>query len=136
MHHASLIKFYQLLEDHLQKIREEDGAEPGDEDDEAAWDAWDVESDSSEEDSDSEPWINVDSDSDNDLDISDSEDERPSKKEGKARAKLPGDDEPMDTKDTQEPVPDRVSTLATTKVGIYAYNETFSDQTITDLDSC
>ena len=42
------------------------------EDDEGAWEGWDVESDSSEESADG--WISVDSDSD-DLEVSDSEDE-------------------------------------------------------------
>ncbi|KAI6019701.1 SDA1-domain-containing protein [Pisolithus orientalis] len=70
-----------LLEDHLKKLREEDtgqaDASEG-EDDEAAWEGWDIETDS-ESDSESEDWINVESDRD-DLELSDSEDETPAKK--------------------------------------------------------
>ena len=66
-------------------MREEDGAASGDEgeDDEAAWEGWDVESDSSEDSS--EGWIDVDSDSDEDIEVSDSEDEDGKKsKKGKS----------------------------------------------------
>ncbi|KAH7927697.1 protein required for actin cytoskeleton organization and cell cycle progression [Leucogyrophana mollusca] len=89
-----------LLEDHLRKLREEtgDGAE---EDSEAAWKDWDVESDS-ESDSDSEGWIEVDTDGDDDIEVSDSEDER----------------EESSSKMTEEQQlnESRVSTLATTKI--------------------
>ncbi|KAK7061025.1 Severe Depolymerization of Actin [Paramarasmius palmivorus] len=63
-----------LLEDHLQKLREEDG-EMNEEDEEAAWNGWDVESDSSEESDESEGWINVESSDEEFIDVSDSEDE-------------------------------------------------------------
>ncbi|KAI6043102.1 SDA1-domain-containing protein [Pisolithus marmoratus] len=70
-----------LLEDHLRKLREEETGkveEPEAEDDEAAWEGWDVETDS-ESDSESEGWIDVESDGD-DLEMSDSEDETLTKK--------------------------------------------------------
>jgi protein SDA1 len=112
-----------LLEDHLQKLRDEEGAAEGallngDEDDAAAWEGWDVESDSSEEDSDSEPWIDVDSGGENNLDISDSEDEEDAKKKKKKKASAINEDEDaeMEQPPAEEPVADRISTLATTKV--------------------
>ncbi|KAJ6500345.1 SDA1-domain-containing protein [Mycena sanguinolenta] len=90
-----------LLEDHLQKLRDEENVVI-DEDDEAAWEGWDADSDSS--DSDSEGWINV-SDDDEHLHISDSEDEdKPKDKEP------PPDAEPAADPST------RISTLATTKI--------------------
>lgn len=61
-----------------------------------------MESDSSE-DSDSEGWMNVDSDGEDNLEISDSEDE-------KEKSTKDGEQEPADQ------APDRISTLATTKV--------------------
>ncbi|KAJ7184110.1 SDA1-domain-containing protein [Mycena filopes] len=90
-----------LLEDHLQKLRDEENVVMN-EDDEAAWDGWDVDSDSSG--SESEGWIDVDDDADN-LHISDSEDEDKEK-----------------PKETVDPAVDaidpatRISTLATTKI--------------------
>ncbi|KAJ7043356.1 SDA1-domain-containing protein [Mycena alexandri] len=89
-----------LLEDHLQKLRDEENVVM-DEDDEAAWDGWDVDSDSS--DSESEGWIDVD-DGNDDLHISDSEDE------DKDKPKEP----PLDA-DAVDPAT-RISTLATTKI--------------------
>jgi hypothetical protein len=64
-----------LLEDHLRKLRKEDGILSDDDrdDDDAAWVGWDAESTSSGESSDG--WIDVHSDGDPELDISDSEDE-------------------------------------------------------------
>ena len=111
----------QLLEDHLKKLREEDGAASGDdnEDDEAAWEGWDVETDSSEESSDG--WISVDSDSDSDLEISDSEDEgdKKAKRKGKGKAKdaeeESDDEEGEEKQETAEEAVKRISTLATTK---------------------
>ena len=106
-------------------MREEDGVASGDEpeDDGAAWEGWDVESDSSDESSDG--WIEVDSDSDEDLEISDSEDED-GKATGKAKAKgkakandgdgLEGNDESAKQEETVEEAAKRISTLATTKV--------------------
>jgi protein SDA1 len=85
-------------------LRDEENVVLGeDEDNEAAWEGWDVESDSSS-DSDSEDWINVDDDDDKDLHISDSEDED--------KPKATPVDAEMDVVDPAT----RISTLATTKV--------------------
>ncbi|KAJ7349373.1 SDA1-domain-containing protein [Mycena albidolilacea] len=92
-----------LLEDHLQKLRDEDNVVM-DEDDEAAWDGWDVDSDSS--DSDSDGWQDVPDDNE-DLHISDSEDE------DKPKAKEPPPD--ADAEPEVDPAT-RISTLATTKI--------------------
>lgn len=70
------------------------------EDDEAGWENWDVETDSSE--SDSEGWMDVSSDGE-DLEVSDSEDE----KETQAKDETDKDTQTHDN---------RTSTLATTKV--------------------
>ncbi|CAK5279508.1 unnamed protein product [Mycena citricolor] len=86
-----------LLEDHLQQLREED-SNVMEEDDEAAWEGWDVDSDSS--DSESEGWINV-SDNEEDLHISDSDDENEKK--------------PVVPLEEFDPA-NRISTLATTKI--------------------
>ncbi|KAF7338568.1 Protein SDA1 [Mycena venus] len=87
-----------LLEDHLQKLRDEENVVM-EEDDETAWNGWDVDSESS--DSDSDGWIDVPDDDDN-LHISDSEDEdKPKEKET--------------APDTEDPTT-RISTLATTKI--------------------
>lgn len=112
-----------LLEDHLRKLREEDGVASDaeeEEDDEGAWEGWDVEEDSSDESEDG--WVNVESDSE-DLEISDSEDEDgTSKKKEKSKAKKKkgeesGDeDEDLDKDEDKEPEAQRVSTLATTKI--------------------
>ncbi|KAJ7490049.1 SDA1-domain-containing protein [Mycena galericulata] len=91
-----------LLEDHLQKLRDEENVVLED-DDEAAWEGWDVDSDSS--DSESEGWIDVDDD-DGDLHISDSEDE------DKDKPKKPPSDTDADMVDPAA----RISTLATTKI--------------------
>ncbi|KAF9070325.1 SDA1-domain-containing protein [Rhodocollybia butyracea] len=71
-----------LLESHFKQLREaEEGSAESDQEDDAGWEGWDVESDS-ESDSDSEDgWQNVSSDSDGDIEISDSEDENGEKKE-------------------------------------------------------
>ena len=108
-------------------MREEDGGASGDEgeDDEGAWEGWDVESDSSEDSS--EGWIDVDSDSDEDIEVSDSEDEdgKKSKKgkgKGKGKGKVESEDEDARSGDddnkeeTAEEAVQRISTLATTKV--------------------
>lgn len=87
----------QLLEDHLEKLKDAN-AEGVAEDDEAAWEGWDVDSDSSSDDE-SEGWLDV-PDDDDDLMISDSDDEA-------EKAPKP----PNATETT-----DRISTLATTKV--------------------
>ncbi|KAI0822667.1 SDA1-domain-containing protein [Trametes gibbosa] len=112
-----------LLEDHLKKLREEDGVVSGEEeeDDAAAWEGWDVESDSDSESSDG--WISVDSDSDNDVEISDSEDEggkRKKKGKGKAKLAMEEDEEDEDMEANKEDIAEdavqRISSLATTKI--------------------
>lgn len=87
----------------MKNLREEEGVELDDEDDEAMWNGWDVESDE-DSDSDEEEWINVDSDDDEDLVVSDSDDEKEEKSERR--------------KPTQadEGATNRISALATTKV--------------------
>lgn len=94
----------QLLEDHFQKLREQDNVVLNEDDDEAAWEGWDVESDSSEDESDG--WLDVPDDGE-DLHISDSEDE--ADKVAKS-ADNPTAAAPMA----------RISTLATTKVSRYS----------------
>jgi protein SDA1 len=90
------------------------------EDDAAAWEGWDVETDSDASDSDSEPWHNVDSGGEDNLDISDSEDEDNKKKaKGKKKAGKDADEDAPMEEDAAEPsVPAvaRISTLAQTKV--------------------
>ncbi|PPQ63187.1 hypothetical protein CVT24_005732 [Panaeolus cyanescens] len=90
-----------LLEDHLKRLREEDGAALDEDEDD--WNGWELESDSSS-DSESDGWINVESDDDNDLEISDSEDEGENKK--------PAISEEGQTTTAAA----TVSTLATTKI--------------------
>ncbi|KAK7689186.1 hypothetical protein QCA50_007877 [Cerrena zonata] len=109
-----------LLEDHLKQLRAEEGVEDGmfEDDEAAAWDGWDVDSDSDES---SEGWMDVGSDG-SDLDISDSEDEDDSKKPKAQKKDADGDvdmDVDMDKEGEQEDVEDsslRISTLATTKI--------------------
>ncbi|KAI0736534.1 SDA1-domain-containing protein [Fomitopsis betulina] len=107
-----------LLEDHLKKLREEEGVESGaeGEGDEAAWEGWDLESDSSEDDSDDDAsgWIDVGSDGPDDLEISDSEDEG-NKKDKKGESKAKGDEETA-VPAADESVAARISSLATTKI--------------------
>ena len=105
----------QLLEDHLKKLREEEGVESGeeDEDNEAAWEGWDLESDSSEESDDSGGWIDVESDGDEELEISDSEDEG-GKQEKKTKNQIEDDEKAEAT--AAESTAARISSLATTKV--------------------
>ncbi|KAF8558438.1 protein required for actin cytoskeleton organization and cell cycle progression [Imleria badia] len=92
-----------LLEDHFKKLRQDETGEM-EEDDEAGWKDWDVETDSSE--SESQGWIDV-SDGGEDLKVSDSEDE---KETASAQAR----DKPKDvSEDTQD---NRISSLATTKI--------------------
>ena len=74
------------------------------EDEEAAWEGWDVESDSDESESEQEDWIDVQSDGE-DLVLSDSDDEG-NKNITKA----------AEQGDKKEDLTTRVSTLATTKV--------------------
>ncbi|GBE82579.1 Protein SDA1 [Sparassis crispa] len=104
-----------LLEEHLEKLRQENGKDDYQEvDDEAGWDGWDVESDSSSEASDdSGGWIDVESEGEEDLDISDSEDE------ADKLAKIKGRDdghEPAQQMTFEEDAGTRISSLATTKI--------------------
>lgn len=87
-----------------------------DEDDQAGWDNWDVESDSSDESSDG--WQDVGSDGGDDLEVSDSDDDddtKSKKNKGKGKATDDGGDGEKE-EDAPAPDPARVSTLATTKV--------------------
>ncbi|KAK0502957.1 SDA1-domain-containing protein [Armillaria luteobubalina] len=93
-----------LLEDHFNKLREEEDVDV-DETGDAGWEKWDVESDSSDSESESEGWIDVD-DADDQLVISDSEDEG---------EKKDGENAKVDEKNSED-VATRVSTLATTKI--------------------
>ncbi|KAL1730059.1 SDA1-domain-containing protein [Schizophyllum commune] len=95
-----------LLEDHLQKLRDEENGDVNTEDADAkAWEQWEVASDSdSDSDSDSSGWINVDSDNDEDIVVSDSEDEA---EEAAAKSAAAAE---------LEAAENRISTLATTKV--------------------
>ncbi|KAL1691390.1 SDA1-domain-containing protein [Schizophyllum commune] len=95
-----------LLEDHLQKLRDEENGDVNTEDADAkAWEQWEVASDSdSDSDSDSSGWINVDSDNDEDIVVSDSEDEA---EEAAARSAAAAE---------LEAAENRISTLATTKI--------------------
>lgn len=84
-----------------------------DDGDDAAWEGWDVESDSS---SDSEGWHDVSSD-EGDIVISDSDDDRP-KSKGK-KVQLAEEDEDLKPEDAATPAATEVSlvsNLATTKV--------------------
>lgn len=64
------------MEDHLQKLRDEEGIEKdAGEDNEDAWRGWDIESDSSADSSESDGWIDVDDGQDDDINISDDEEE-------------------------------------------------------------
>jgi len=81
-----------------------------DEDDEAAWEGWDAESDSSEESS--EGWNDVSSDGEQNFDVSDSDDEKEAKDK-----KTVGDEDAVE-KNGESAVTEgaKVSTLATTKI--------------------
>src|SRR6266702_1001508 len=76
----------------------------GEEEDEKAWDGWELESESSDDTSDSGGWIDVESDGGDHLSVSDSEDE-----DKKSNGKLPENEGPSTEAN-------RTSTLATTKV--------------------
>ncbi|KAF9475067.1 SDA1-domain-containing protein [Pholiota conissans] len=90
-----------LLEDHLQQLREEDGVDLGDDNDETMWQGWDVESDDSDSESEFEDWISVNDSDSRDLIISDSEDE--------------GEKTKLHQEDAETNL-SRISTLATTKI--------------------
>ncbi|KAF8273098.1 protein required for actin cytoskeleton organization and cell cycle progression [Lactarius quietus] len=94
-----------LLEDHLKTMRGEDESpSDGEEDDENAWEGWELESESSDDSSGSGRWIDVESDGGDRLDISDSEDEDKRSNEKPSANEAPSTDA------------NRTSTLATTKI--------------------
>ena len=99
-----------MLEDHLRELRETDGCGPEweQERDGAAWEGWDVESDSSDESSDG--WIDVDSEGSL-VDLSDSENESEGLGQSGERI-LNNSQKSFETQIT----PSRVSSLATRKV--------------------
>ena len=89
----------------MQKLREEDGVNFDEEDNDAVWQGWDTESSENGEDGDQDVgWINVDDDEDEPLVISDSEDEKAENGEP--------------TLIHESPNPPRISTLATSKVSL------------------
>ena len=83
------------------------------EDDEAAWEGWDMESNSSD---DSGSWHDVESDGEKVFDVGDSDDESP-KKTDKGKGETMGQQGGEEKEDVEmkDEAP-RVSTLATTKV--------------------
>ena len=86
-------------------------------DEEAAWEGWDVESNSSDDSDDSRSWHDVESDGEEAFDVSDIDDESPKgadKVTGKAKGRQEGA-EKEDVEMTDEAP--RASTLVTTKVG-------------------
>ncbi|KAH9978317.1 protein required for actin cytoskeleton organization and cell cycle progression [Russula compacta] len=94
-----------LLEDHLRTTRGDDGASSdGEEDDEEAWEGWEIESESSDDSSDSRGWIDVESGGEDHLSVSDSDSEHE-----KRGAQPPENDGPASDAN-------RTSTLATTKI--------------------
>ncbi|KAK6353134.1 Severe Depolymerization of Actin [Orbilia brochopaga] len=106
-----------LLEKWYEEQKAKKGEEGGEEevdgdDDDQAWEGWDVESDSD----DSGSWIAVASDDEKDIEISDSEDEKPSARSKKARA----DDEPVaNGGSAEQPAAEsegNIMSLATTKI--------------------
>ncbi|KAI0256010.1 SDA1-domain-containing protein [Lactifluus subvellereus] len=95
-----------LLEDHLRAIHGEVGASGNGEEDEEAWEGWEIQSESSNDSSDSGGWIGVESDGEDHLSISDSDGDGGDEK---SRTKLPENDGPSIEVN-------RTSTLATTKI--------------------
>lgn len=92
----------ELLDEHFAAMRKEANGgvsddEGIDEDDDAGWENWDVESDSG---SDSSGWLDVPSDAD-DFDISDSEDEGKSKRKDQTK-KAKKDDKEMEVDDDDD----------------------------------
>ncbi|KAE9406981.1 SDA1-domain-containing protein [Gymnopus androsaceus JB14] len=81
-----------LLESHFKQLREEENEDSDalsgeEEGNEAAWEGWDVESDSDSDSVSEDGWQDVSSDSDGDIDISDSEDENGDKDKSRANAR-------------------------------------------------
>jgi len=86
------------------------------ENDEAAWDGWDVESNQSDDSDDSGSWHDIKSDGEEAFDVSDSDNESPKKTdEGKGKAVDQKGGEEKEDVEMKDEAP-RVSTLATTKV--------------------
>ena len=88
--------------------RGEDEGSSDEEDEDQAWEGWDIESASSDDSSDSGRWIDIESDGENHVNFSDSDGE-----DGKNGDNIRKDNEPASDAN-------RTSTLATTKVW-YAY---------------
>ncbi|KAG9015055.1 Severe Depolymerization of Actin [Tulasnella sp. 427] len=111
---AITVEGLELLEEHFAQLRAEEGDDAVmDDEDDAAWEGWEVESDAS---SDSEGWQSVSSD-EGDIEISDSDDDRPRSK-GK---KVQQADEDEEVKPDEAATPaatevSLVSNLATTKI--------------------
>jgi len=82
----------------------------------AAWEGWDMESNSSDDSDDSGSWHDVESDGKRAFDISDSDDEPPNKPDkGKKKAVEQRDGEEKEDIEMKDEIP-RVSVLATSKV--------------------
>ena len=121
-----------------------------DDDEEAAWQDWDVESEEGSSDDESDGWINVGSEGEDDIDISDSEEENDKKKKKKGLNKKKKseeeendeseeekDDEDEDARDEKEvegnlqqnddesagDAIQRLSSIATTRVRIKILNK-------------
>lgn len=71
-------------------------------DDEAAWQDWDVESEEGSSDDESDGWINVGSEGEDDIDISDSEDENDKKKKKKGLNKKKSEEEENDESEEEK----------------------------------
>lgn len=91
-----------------------------DEDPEAAWNNWDIESDSNSSESEAEDWIDVASDGGDHLDVSDSD----------------SDAEKEAPKEVQPEAEKRVSSLATTKVHLTASGLNLELTSVIDSYAC
>ncbi|KAJ3896717.1 SDA1-domain-containing protein [Lentinula edodes] len=118
-----------LLESHFQQLREEenghDDADSGEDNNEAGWDGWDIESDSDSESDSEDGWQDVSSDSDGDIELSDSENENGEQRErnknkGKETERQERRREKKEKREKQrakeEAFDQDASTLATTKI--------------------
>ncbi|WVQ84477.1 hypothetical protein IAT38_006629 [Cryptococcus sp. DSM 104549] len=117
---AEGIEGLELLEEHFASLRKEanggvsDGSDAEmevDEDDEAGWDDWEVESDNE---SDSSGWMSVDSEGDDDLEISDSEDEGEKKRERKEKKEKKKGKKAEEEEDEDEEMDDGASVAPST----------------------
>lgn len=111
LNHRLVLKrlcLFQLLEEHLEQLRTE--GKDGTEDEDAGWEGWDAQSDSSE--SSSTSWIDVESDNE-DIYVSDSDNDGPANKKEINRP----DDGATPSSDKSQPMEQLpASNLATTKV--------------------